>query len=72
MQFEASHIYAVDSEQKPDFTPTILGPEEQLYMEELKERHELAPERNTLDYTKFMIKYQIEYLREEVADRLII
>lgn len=41
-------------------------------MEELKERHQLAPERNTLDYTKFMIKYQIEYLREEVADRLIL
>lgn len=39
MQFEASHTYAVDSEQKPDFAPTILGPEEQLYLEELKERH---------------------------------
>jgi len=47
-----------------------LGPEEQLYIEELKERHQLAPERNTLDYTKFMLKYQIEYLREEVAERI--
>jgi len=49
-----------------------LGPEEQLYLEELKERHRLAPERNSVEYTKFVIEYQIENLREEIADRVII
>ena len=41
-------------------------------MEELKERHELAPERNTVEYTKFMMKYQIEFLKEEISDKLIL
>lgn len=71
MSFEPSHMYEVDTQQKSDFLPTNVGPEEQRYLEELKERHELAPERNTVEYAKLNYKYIIEYLNETINEREI-
>lgn len=57
MHFEPVNSIESDSEIKPDFIQTIIGAEEQKYLEELKERHQLAPERNSVEYSKFMTKY---------------
>ena len=46
-----------------------MGPEEQKYLEELKQRHELAPERNSFSHSKFMINLQIEYMKEDIKER---
>ena len=72
MHFEPVNSIESDSEIKPDFIQTIIGAEEQKYLEELKERHKLAPERNSVEYSKFVTKYQIEYLREDIAERRIV
>ena len=57
MQFEAIAFDATDPIQKltNDAVPTIVGAEEQKYYDQLKERHELAPERNSASHTKFML-----------------